>query len=671
MKFLLDWLDDRTGYRELANDALYERIPGGARWRYVWGSTLVFAFVTQVITGIFLWMCYSPSSRTAWESVYYIQYEMTGGWLLRGIHHYMAQMMVVLLVIHLLQVVIDGAYRAPREFNFWIGLILMMIVFGLGLTGYLLPWDQKGYWATAVATNIAGIVPVVGTSLQKIVVGGNEYGHHTLTRFFALHAGVLPGALIFFLALHIGLFRKHGIKTPDQLKKPDAYFWPDQVLKDAVACLAVLAVVLLLCTKGFFTPYLSMDVRQARTAEMDPGDYLGAHLTAPADPSEAYAAARPEWYFLFLFEGLKYFNEETMGPTFGNEVFGAIVAPGLIMGFLFLMPIIGNWKLGHGFNIAMIIALVIGALILTGKALETDYYSQLYASTTLPDDADEETIKQHEKKMLESKKYLAAVEQASAESHRLRQVIKHRGGIPIPGAITLMRDDSELAGPKLFQKNCASCHAYTDADGNGISGPEEGPGAPNLYGFASRGWLAGVLDPEKFASRDYFGATEHAEDMMSDYLPGHVAHLTEEGKAQMVKLIAALSAEAKLVSQQELDAKAAEDGTLDEGRALMAEALDASDEAEGYSCVDCHKFGDDGDLGSAPDLTGYGSEDWLVAIISNPEHERFYESNNDRMPIFRPEEEDGGSNRLSEKEVQLIARWLRGDDKVLGNSENH
>ena len=176
MGFLLDWLDDRTGYRDLAREALYERIPGGARWRYVWGSTLVFAFVTQMITGIFLWMCYSPSSRTAWESVYYIQYEMTGGWLLRGIHHYMAQMMVVLMVIHLLQVVIDGAYRAPREFNFWLGLILMMIVFGLGLTGYLLPWDQKGYWATAVATNIAGIVPVIGGSLQKIVVGGSEYG---------------------------------------------------------------------------------------------------------------------------------------------------------------------------------------------------------------------------------------------------------------------------------------------------------------------------------------------------------------------------------------------------------------------------------------------------------------------------------------------------------------
>lgn len=125
---------------------------------------------------------------------------MDGGWLLRGIHHYTAQMMVVLLALHLMQVVIDGAYRPPREINFWLGLILMKIVLGLALTGYLLPWDQKGFWATQVATKIAGIVPLVGPWMQQAIVGGKEYGHHTLTRFFALHAGVLPGLLIAFLA---------------------------------------------------------------------------------------------------------------------------------------------------------------------------------------------------------------------------------------------------------------------------------------------------------------------------------------------------------------------------------------------------------------------------------------------------------------------------------------
>jgi ubiquinol-cytochrome c reductase cytochrome b subunit len=111
MKSFLNWLDDRTGIRDFLSEALYESIPGGARWRYVWGSTLVFTFVVQLVTGVFLWMQYSPSAQTAWESVFYIQYETQGGWLLRGVHHFTAQAMVVLLVFHMMQVVIDGAYR--------------------------------------------------------------------------------------------------------------------------------------------------------------------------------------------------------------------------------------------------------------------------------------------------------------------------------------------------------------------------------------------------------------------------------------------------------------------------------------------------------------------------------------------------------------------------------
>ena len=360
---LADFLDDRTGYRAVMHEALYERVPGGARWRYVWGSTLVFAFMTQLITGLFLWASYSASAQTAWESVYYIQHEMAGGWLLRGIHHFMAQAMVVLLALHLLQVVIDGAYRAPREVNFWLGLVLMMLVLGMALTGYLLPWDQKGYWATIVATNLAGIVPVIGPSIQQLVIGGTEYGHHTLTRFFALHAGFLPGALILMLVVHLSLFRKHGLHAKQPITKPDAMFWPDQVLKDAVAMLAVMAVVL---------GVILVPALQAMLAgEPVHAGHLGAELGAPADPSLPYAAARPEWYFLFLFQFLKVF--EGWGAT--GEFLGAIVVPGLIMGVMFLMPILGNWKLGHRFNVAFTLGVIAGAGLLTALALNEDYYA--------------------------------------------------------------------------------------------------------------------------------------------------------------------------------------------------------------------------------------------------------------------------------------------------------
>jgi len=226
MKAFFGWLENRTGIGAITKEALFESVPGGARWRYVWGSTLTFAIMIQFITGIFLWMAYSPSASTAWESVYYIQNEMAFGWILRGIHHWTAQIMVVLLVLHLVQVVIDSAYRAPREFNFWFGVILLFITLATSLTGYLLPWDQKGFWATKVATNLAGVVPLIGDDLQTVVIGGTDYGHHTLTRFFALHAGILPASLIALIGVHIYLFRRHGITEAKPATRAGAlYYW--------------------------------------------------------------------------------------------------------------------------------------------------------------------------------------------------------------------------------------------------------------------------------------------------------------------------------------------------------------------------------------------------------------------------------------------------------------
>ena len=182
MRLVLDWLDDRTGYRRLLRAALVEAIPGGAKWRYVWGSTLSFAVVVQFITGLALWASYSANAQGAWESVYYIENVMAGGWLLRGIHHYMAHATMILLVLHLMQIVVAGAYKAPREVNFWFGLALLFIVLGLSLTGYLLPWDQQGYWATKVATSIASITPFVGPALQEALIGLRPSHAHPLLR---------------------------------------------------------------------------------------------------------------------------------------------------------------------------------------------------------------------------------------------------------------------------------------------------------------------------------------------------------------------------------------------------------------------------------------------------------------------------------------------------------
>src|SRR5207244_10875891 len=211
---LSNWFDHRTGHRKLIAALLIEQIPGGARWRYVWGSCLAFVFAIQLLTGVLLMTSYSAGDSTAWASVYFIQYQMDFGWLIRGLHHFGSQAMVVLIGIHMLQVVIAGAHLPPRELNWWLGMALLGAVLGLSLTGYLLPWDQKGYFATQVATNIAGNLPVLGPWVQKVIVGGPAYGHQTLTRFYAIHVGILPALVIILTVLHLTVFRRHGVTTP-------------------------------------------------------------------------------------------------------------------------------------------------------------------------------------------------------------------------------------------------------------------------------------------------------------------------------------------------------------------------------------------------------------------------------------------------------------------------
>lgn len=596
MKKILDWLDNRTGYKKLTHEALYENIPGGARWRYVWGSTLTFALVIQFITGIFLWMAYSPSSQTAWESVYYIQYEMTGGWLLRGIHHYTAQLMTILLVLHLMQVVIDGAYKAPRELNFIFGVLLLLLVLGLSLTGYLLPWDQKGYWATKVSTNLAAITPVIGPWLQKIIIGGSDYGHHTLTRFFALHAGVLPAAVIALVVLHIYLFRRHGITPKQPLRKRDAAFWPDQVLKDAVACMAVLVTVLVL----IYLPRWR-----------DPGAALGAELGAPADPSEAFSAARPEWYFLFLFQFLKYFPGSA-------ELIGAIVIPSLALFILIVMPFIGHWKLGHRFNVAFLFIVMAGAGLLTYLAKAQDRNDPGYR---------------------------AAVQEAERNAERVHVLAK--GGIPREGALSLLQQDFLTQAPRLFARNCASCHRYGGHDGMGVI-PADGASAPDLKDFANREWVAKLLDPAHIATSNYFGGTRFKEGKMVRFVNRTIGGFNDEQKQRLSKVVMALSAEAKLPSQLQQDRQ--DRSSIEEGRLLIA-----SDEMR---CTECHQFRKRDEEATAPDLTGYGSTEWLTAIIKNPAHERFYGSRNDRMPAF------GEDNRLDDKSIAMIVTWLRGETNV-------
>jgi ubiquinol-cytochrome c reductase cytochrome b subunit len=616
MNSLLNWLDHRTGYRTLMHEALNEPIPGGAKWKYVWGSTLTFVFAVQVITGFFLWSAYSPSTLTAWESVYYIQNVMSYGWLVRGIHHFAAQAMMILLGLHFMQVIIAGAYRAPREVNFWLGLVLMQIVLGLSLTGYLLPWDQKGYYATKVATNIVGVTPMIGPQLQQIAQGGTSYGHHTLTRFFALHAGVLPALLVGFLALHIYVFRRHGITVSESDEtKPAGTFWPDQVLMDAVACLGVLATIL------FFTVW------------------KGAELTGPADSSEAYSAARPEWYFLFLFRFLKIEEVDKLGLAFG-----ALYVPGAIMGIIALMPFIGNWKLGHRFNIAFSFALLAGASFLTAIALKED---------------------------AADKNYQAAVKAAEFEGHRAAELAKEFG-IPPTGALSLLKDDARIQGPKLFARHCSSCHRYNghngldqvrmkevEESGHKIK-MEEPATAADLGKFGSREWITNVLT--NYAST--FEPIKHAGEKGEKFLDGEMAGWVKENAEALKKSENASSLQSLvefLVAQGGRKEMQPFDPILVEAGKEIFKTGKLANGAFTTNCSDCHalKPADGSEslgVGAGPGyptLTGYASHQWLTDFVKNPSDDSFYGIEHNLMPAFE--------SKLSDKELKHLIDWLVGD----------
>ncbi|TXT17395.1 MAG: ubiquinol-cytochrome c reductase cytochrome b subunit [Planctomycetota bacterium] len=483
-----------------------------------------------------------------------------------------------------------------QPLNFWLGLVLMQIVLGLGLTGYLLPWDQKGYYATQVSTEIMGATPVVGPQLQQLAQGGSQYGHHTLTRFFAMHAGILPATLIAFLALHIAVFRRHGIHVPDKDRAPETTFWPDQVLKDGIACLAVLATVLALTI------------------------FKGAELAAPADPSEAYSAARPEWYFLFLFQFLRFEWVEHQGLAFG-----AIYLPGALMAVLVAMPILGRWRAGHVFNVVFLMLTMLGIVGLTALALKNDAAD--------PD-------------------FIAAVQQAHDDSIRIEKLAERPAGIPLEGAVSLLRADPQSQGPRLFARNCAPCHRYDGHDGTGKFGTPE--------------WTKAVLSDFKgtFAAlenvKDKDDKTKVAESSkhflegeMASWSSSHAQHWRVKENEQALSDLAAF-----LYSQsQRRGAPGISDESPKRGRQIFETGKLPVGEFE-TKCLDCHSLqpiGEDkllGEIGAGPTLTSYGGERWLRDFLSNPSHEKFYGSNN-AMPAF--------GERLTEKELDLLVRWMVGD----------
>jgi quinol-cytochrome oxidoreductase complex cytochrome b subunit len=209
LKKLFAWLDERLFLKELYKATMDRPEPKGNWWNTL-GSASLFLFLLQGATGIFLSVYYTPSPDHAYDSIQYIMNGVAFGWLIRGIHHWGASLMVIVVFIHLLRVFVTASYKYPRELNWLIGVGLLLCTLGMGFTGYLLPWDQKAYWATTVGTSIAGSVPFIGEFILKALRGGADLSALTLSRFFAAHIWILPAALAGLIGVHIFLIIKHG-----------------------------------------------------------------------------------------------------------------------------------------------------------------------------------------------------------------------------------------------------------------------------------------------------------------------------------------------------------------------------------------------------------------------------------------------------------------------------
>jgi quinol-cytochrome oxidoreductase complex cytochrome b subunit len=207
-----DWLDERVGWRQIWEVIFLRQIPK-VNWFYTLGSATLFLAVNQAVTGILLTIYYVPTPDHAYDSVQYITTQVAMGWLIRGLHHWGASAMIVVVVLHMLRVIFYGAYKYPREVTWMTGVVLLLVIVGFGFTGYLLPWDQKAFWATTVGTRIAGTPPIIGDYLLKIMRGGPDLSAVTLARFFGTHVWVLPATLALLVGAHLYLVIKIGISA--------------------------------------------------------------------------------------------------------------------------------------------------------------------------------------------------------------------------------------------------------------------------------------------------------------------------------------------------------------------------------------------------------------------------------------------------------------------------
>jgi ubiquinol-cytochrome c reductase cytochrome b subunit len=442
MRSIRAWLDERVDLTGIRRALLDREVPERLTWWHTLGSAAFTVFIVQVITGTVLATYYSPAPDHAYDSIQYLQRHVANGALLRGIHHWGSSAMVVLVLAHMIRVFAMGAYKYPREPNWLLGVLMLFVVLGFAFTGYLLPWDQKAYWATQVGTSIAGTAPWIGSQLATLLRGGAQLGAATLTRFYAFHVLWLPLLLGAFVFVHLAMVIRQGIAprpkaleegAPPHTRDP-AYasyyktsyaatkrwgvrFWPDVVGKDLIVSFAVVALLVLLALA------------------------FGAPLEDPADPTDSSYVPRPEWYFLPFYQLLKLFPGSLESTV-------AVGVPLALVIVLLALPFYDRRSRRNLLHRPL--ALVCLFFLLGGSGLLLG---------------------------------LAAREEQPA----------------VPPEVGRPLNSAQRAGRALFQQQCQGCHVVAGKGGEDAEDPEETPELTDIGLKHSSGWLHSFIEmPTRF-----------------------------------------------------------------------------------------------------------------------------------------------------------------------------
>ncbi|HEY3820729.1 MAG TPA: cytochrome b N-terminal domain-containing protein [Polyangiaceae bacterium] len=397
-----DWMEERTGWRTSARAWLEHPAVGGAPWASAIAASVATCFVVLALTGLTLATAYGASPQAAWASVHYVQFVQAGGWVVRGLHFWAAQSLIVLAAVHVVHGAFVASYRKPREVAWWLTLGVLGLAVAGGITGGLLPWDESGWWSRVVEGNIVGLAPGIGTWLQQMMQGGGELGALGLSRIYAMHVLLLPALLAVMLLVRRAIVLRHGW-TESHASPATPSKRAVELARNGLVAAVVIAVLFAMAGRAH-----------------------GAPLEAPADPMGDYPA-RPEWFLMTLYELRKLFHG-------AGEFFGTTLVPMVAGLYLALLPWLDKPGRPRGaVVVAPVVLFFVGAVVLGGMAWHRDSRDPVFA------------------------KLRAKADLRAAAAARLAMA-----GVPPEGALAMVRSDPELRGRDLFDQHCASCHVLGD-----------------------------------------------------------------------------------------------------------------------------------------------------------------------------------------------------------------